>query len=125
MTSRGRLGLRVRPKSQRRHANSGRTPFDCLAWRGGNFESGHFSAAPLGCDIVRSAEAVLDAAAQHEQASVLASIKRIGNRRARLPAETVWLVVVAGAEAIARFGVELRLGRDHRGTPLCVFYRMD
>src|SRR5437773_5314638 len=51
-------------------------------------------------DIVGSEQAVLDKTAQDEQAAVLASVERVGNAGARLPAEAVRLVVIAGAGAV-------------------------
>ena len=47
-------------------------------------------------------EIVLDAAAQDQQASVLAGVERVGHARARPPAEAVRLVVVTGAVSIER-----------------------
>jgi hypothetical protein len=43
---------------------------------------------------------ILYTTAEHQQASILASIEREGHTRARTPSKAVWLVVIAGAIAV-------------------------
>src|SRR5712691_983093 len=53
-------------------------------------------------EVVQAVESLLDAAAEHQQARVLARVERVGHARARPPAEAIGLVVVALAVAVKR-----------------------
>jgi hypothetical protein len=64
-------------------------------------------------DIVGSELASLDAAAQHEQAGVLAGAERVRRARPRAETEAVGLVVITSAGAVEAFGVELLWLGDH------------
>ena len=53
---------------------------------------------PAGASLVAVAgQRVLDAAAEDQQASVLADVERVRRARAGPPSEAIWLIVVAGA----------------------------
>jgi hypothetical protein len=67
---------------------------------------------------------VLEATAEHQQTSVLAGVERVRHVRAG-PSEAIWLVVVAGARAVARSDgarrlwrfLRLQIGHVSRCTP--------
>jgi len=59
--------------------------------------------SPRGADAIILAvvsQMVLEAAAEDQQASVLAGVERVRHAGAGTPSKAIWLVVVAGALAV-------------------------